>query len=153
MLGWTTSPTEPAVPQKYCFTRRRCKKNNPQTHSAIRNPQRITTRNQHICFFMYNGRTCLRLGSDLKTTAAADNSNFISVSRATAAHLIHCEGNFRLKSKQGTFFTSHVTFSFPLYFFLTGSLGVCRHHRAMSKFQKRVSNNSQAHHHFTESTT
>jgi hypothetical protein len=89
----------------------------------------------------------------LKTTAVAGNSNFISDSRATAAHLIHCEGNFRLKSKHETFFTSHVTFSFPLYF-LTGSLGACRHLRAISKLQKRVNNNnSQAYYHYTESTT
>jgi hypothetical protein len=50
----------------------------------------------------------------LKTTAAAGNSNFIPDSRVTAARLIHCEGNFRLKPEYSTFsFTSHVTFSFP----------------------------------------
>jgi len=87
----------------------------------------------------------------LKTTAVAGNSNFISDSRATAAHLIHCEGNFRLKHE--TFFYQPRYFLISLVF-LTGSLGVCRHLRAISKFQKRViNNNSQAYHHFTESTT
>jgi hypothetical protein len=152
MLGWTTGPTEPAFPQRYCSTRRRCKKNNPQTRSAIRNPQRVTSRNQRTYFLCTTAELAPDLDLILKTTAVAGNSNFISDSRATAAHLIHCEGNFRLKSKQGTFFLPATLLShFPCNF-LTGSLGVCRHHRAISKFQKRVSNNSQAYHYFTEST-
>jgi hypothetical protein len=40
----------------------------------------------------------------LKTTAVAGNSNFVSDCRATAARLIHCEGNFRFKPEHGTFF-------------------------------------------------
>ena len=153
MLGWTTGPREPAFPQRYCSTRRRCKKNNPQTRSAIRNTQRVKSRNQRTYFLCTTAELVSDLDLILKTTAVAGNSNFTSDSQATATHLIRCEGNFRLKSKQGTFFYQPRYFLISLVIFLTGSLGVCRHHREIFKFQKRVSNNSQAYHYITESTT
>ena len=140
MLGWRTGPTEPA----YCSTRRRSKKNSHQTRSAIRNPQRVTSRNHCTYFLCTTAELVSDLHMILKTTAVAGYSNFISDSRATAARLIHCEGNFRLKSKHATFFfllTATLLSHFPCNF-LTGFLGVCRHHRAISKFQKRVSNTS-----------
>jgi hypothetical protein len=116
MLGWTTGQTDTAVQQGYCFTQRPSKKNNPQTRSAIRNPQGLTSRNNRAYFFMHNAALVSDLDLILKTTAATGNNNFIPDSRVTAARLIHCEGNFRLKPEHGTFFffTSHVTFSFPL---------------------------------------
>jgi len=87
----------------------------------------------------------------LKTTAVAGNSYFIS--DGGASHSLWRQLPVEVQARKFFFFTSHVTFSFPLYF-LTGSLGVCRHLRAISKFQKRVSNNnSQANHNFTGSTT
>jgi hypothetical protein len=75
------------------------------------------------------------LGQILKTAAVADNSSFTSDSWTTATHLIHCEGNFRFIPKHGIFLlpaTAPVIFNGP-------SGGVCRHHRAMSKFQTRAS--------------